>query len=256
MGKTFTSSIKSNWDAWVLFLFGMSVLISDIFSVVTSLWTRAPISIDLNSLLLALIIIAIAIERFKYINELKSGIDHLRNSIMSVEANSGSIENSLKRVLKCEVIEGAINISSTVDRLLLKTKKQIRTTAFGNTNRDRKYDELLAGILEKGKASGNIIQYQSAYQTGINMDARQNLFREKNIADCAKFLKVEDPLYINILIIDDSHLFIAFAELESETTHRHSIYIHDNPEFIRAMGVWYDNHLWARNEGKLLKPKK
>jgi len=241
--KKFVKSAIANWDSSLLLIGAAISIFVQLFSTNTN---------KENSLILYLlsgIAVVIAIERFKHIEELKTGIEELKTGI-------SNIQNALQAKQNFEIIYGSDNISKKADELIIQTKRQIRTTSFSyqpddSTESSQTYFKLLANILKINKNAHNKILYQSVYRSTRDISGREKIFNDADVRDCVKLYSVVNPIRIEIMIIDDKYLFIAFPELGIDAKFRSCIFIYNEKEFITGIIDWYDNHLLK--EGKEVK---
>lgn len=241
-----------NWDVTVLAIIALLALLYDFINIFWGLGGGKLINVVL--FLLALAAIAITIERFKHIDELKSNLLKLQVTIENDNKKSESIntvlyniQDSLNSINNFKVIEDANNIIGLAKKLISKTKTQIRSTYLGinlDAAKDVEYNNHLLSVLVKAKEDNKRILYRSVYQEGTSIQSRIDLFNSKEVLDYTQFLKVENAIHFNILIIDESDLLLAFPEIPGENQNRNCIYIHDNKNFIGAMCNWYDNYVW------------
>ena len=218
--------MKKNFDCIILTIIGS-------FSVLYGLSSIFIKSIIIEGLILfgiGSICISLAIERFFKFENIEKGLNELKNRI--------------EIIVPSEVIDGKNNIYEAAIEIINDTEKTIRATSFSKQESiPENYIKAVANRLKECKDKGNPIEYRVVISSPWK-DRRSKFFNQAGVSQYFKPRYVDISCGLDILIVDNKHLLIAFPELSADESLRKGILFKSNPKLVDSIREWYDSYLW------------
>jgi len=218
--------LKRNFDSCILVIIG---LISTFIGIVNFSQIEGIILFSIG-----LICLSIAIERFYKLENIVKSIDELKKKI--------------EFTMPAELVEGRDNIYKLAGELVEDAKSFIRATSFGREERTpENYLRIVARKLRESKEQ-NPIEYRIVMSSS-KKDKRGNpILDEFGVSNLFRRGYVNVTWGLDVLIIDNRHLLIAFPEIGSDESLRKGILFKNRPDLVEGIRDWYDNYLWNNAE--------
>lgn len=175
------------------------------------------------------ICISIAIERFFKFENIEESLNELKKKI--------------ETIVPSEVIDGRDEIYKVARELINDAKNIVRATSFSRN--ERTPDDYLKAVAEKLKEckdKGKPIEYRVVISSHKNR--RIEIFDQYGVSEYFKPRYIDTTWGLDVLIVDNKHLLIAFPELSTDESLRKGILFRNKPELVNSIREWYDNYLW------------
>jgi hypothetical protein len=197
------------------------------FIGIISHWAHLPID-DFSVLLLSLLCIGIGLGQLK------------------LASMSNTLTAEVRRSTHGFVVEEKV-VWPTLTLLVENAKERIRATHLTTLETDDRYLEAITRQLEDGTHYRVIIGY-----AGDALAEAQKLASDRT----ARFTKsgVKSDKYdfrymgivwgLDLLIVDDQHLFIGFPVMPQQNDIRSGVVFWSKPDLVKRVLEWYDTHLW------------
>jgi len=214
--------LKRNVDSVILSIVG-------IVSVVIGVLNYSKLE-GLILFTIGLICTSITIERFFKFENIEERLNELKKIIQTM--------------IPAVLIEGADEIYRNAIEIIDDVESVIRATSFGKEERTPDYYlEAIAKKLKKSEEEGKPIEYRVVMSLE-KKNERSKILDEFGVEKWFKRGYVETKWGLDVLIIDNKHLIIAFPELTADETLRKGILFKNKPELVNNIREWYDNYLW------------
>jgi len=222
--------LKKNPDSVILTIVGIISVILGILNV------HKPERITL--FLLGVICISISIERFVKLENIEKDLNELKRRI--------------ETVVPVEIIEGKDRVYESAKEIVKDAKSFIRATSLSEqATAPEDYLKTVAGKLKESKDQGNPIEYRIVMSSGKKNEDKQwrsEIFNEYGVSKLVNSVDVDITWGMDVLIVDNKHLLIAFPELITDKSLRRGILFKNNSELVNSIREWYDNYLWKLKE--------
>ena len=179
---------------------------------------------------IGLICDSIAIERFFKFENIEKGLNELKKMTQTM--------------IPAVPLEGTDEIYRNAIEIIKDAESVIRATSFGKEERAPDYYfEAVAEKLKKSQEEGRPIEYRVVISSG-KKNRRSKIFDKFGVEKWFKRCYVETKWGLDVLIIDNKHLIIAFPEITADESLRKGILFKNKPELVNSIREWYDNYLW------------
>ena len=139
--------------------------------------------------------------------------------------------------------------------LISNAQRRVRATSFGigSWKGNDAYIESIVKTCQERKIQKvdfvyKVIFGSSTENIGIrkqNMRKRMEYFEKEDVLDCLMMRELDEIWGIDILIVDDKHLHLAFQQASGRAL-VFGIEIRDHPELVRRLAEWFDEFLFAK----------
>ncbi len=268
----------------IVSLFGIPIAIIGVYEpFFEALVTKVPVLGSLNYpavglFVFSILALAIGLERYATFEEAgdKAQRRHLeiiqalseihraveqQNQVLVKELSD--IYETLTATITGEALIGHVTIYQEAIRLLkaCKGSQIIRSTSLTATLIDNPaYYEALAKVVGQGKQKKLGMVYKVVMGCRLNEKGepppewqqtirhRRKFFRENNALDKLEIKCLDTTGFLDLLIIGDEHMIIAFPTIARDPYLRLGLRI-SNKDFVRSVAQWYEEYLWREAKG-------
>jgi hypothetical protein len=167
----------------------------------------------------------------------------------NIEKELNELNKRIINIAPAEIIHGKNEIYKRAIEIIKDAKGIIRATSFVKKDKAPKdYFLAIAKKLKNSKEQGKHIEYRVVMSKVKEPKRRYEIFIQYNVIDLFKQGYVDIIWGLDILIVDDRHLLIAFPELSVDKSLKRGILFFNKPELVSSIREWYDSYLWNRAE--------
>jgi len=199
--------LKKNFDS--IILMGVGII---------SVFLSAPNISKLEGITLfavGLICVSISVERLFKLENIEKTLNELGDRIASIAP--------------VELIEGNDRIYKAAEEIVKDATTFIRATSFGRKETaPENYYHVVAEKLKESKKQRNPIEYRVIMPAKKEAKRKDEIFDKYGVSDLCKKGYVDITWGLDILIVDNKHLLIAFPELSADESPRKGILFKDN----------------------------
>lgn len=172
----------------------------------------------------------------------------MRDTFAGLHERLDRMSDNFEKVVPALFLPDAKSTYRAGTDLITEARTMIRATALGKGKAEapREWLEAVAEQLRSGKESGRPIYYRLVISRAGDRAMRDEVFAQRGVQDFVEYCPVDTTWGLNVLIVDDKHLVIAFPEFGNEPALRLGIAISNQRDLIRGICGWYDNCVWEK----------
>ncbi|HEY9207316.1 MAG TPA: hypothetical protein VIO58_15505 [Candidatus Methanoperedens sp.] len=226
-------------------------------------------SSQITLLLVGLLCLSFGLERLAMFEDMRKEIGkkltevngRLTDHIKTMTEHNNEIRQSLASAVNAQFVEGYDDIFKDSIKLVQEARETIRATDFAKSKITVTEDYLkeLAKKLKESKESKREVVYKCVFgcetsnEIEDRLKLRERIFRDAGVDDQVmshqvKYSCIDVKETLDLLIIDDKHLMIAFPIKQADDTVRGSLKFVNKPDLVKRVCSWYDEYLWEKGK--------
>ena len=224
--------LKKNYDLIFLIITGLV----SVGTGLASIFFRGTITEGVILLTIGFICISITIERLIKLENIEKSLNELKEWI--------------RTIAPAEVIDGRDEIYKSALEIINEVESTIRATSFGKKEHIPDwYLEEVANKLKEKKEEGKPVEYR-VVMSPHKRSRRSEIFEKEGVSDYLRRRYINTTWGLDVLIVDNKHLLIAFPEVGADESVRKGILFKNKVELVRSIKEWYDAYLWEGSRKK------
>ncbi len=209
-------------------------------------------------LMVSFLTVAVALERVTQLGKMADGIDKVltvhEESQCAYVAGVQEIRRIIERHLQVGLLTNYDDIYDRSEELIGEAEEIIRGTAFSAPSVPRDYVEAIAERAQAARERNAPIEYRVIVGIGASgvsrekrrfVETRQEAFARYGVSEYLSIGTITMPTGLDLLIVDDKHLIIAFPTLGVSPDLRCGLVFVNHAQLVSQIARWYDEHLWS-----------